>query len=96
VAFSRDAEQKYLYVADGANNKIWVLDRQTLDVLTSFGEGGRVPGEFSQLHSIATDSKGNLYTVETGQGKRVQRFLFKGVMTVPAQPKSVVWPGAGK
>jgi hypothetical protein len=48
------------------------------------------------LHSIATDSKGNIYTVEAGQGKRVQKFLFKGIAAVPAQPKNVVWPGAGK
>jgi DNA-binding beta-propeller fold protein YncE len=96
VTFSRDAAQKYLYVADGMNNRIWVLDRQSLDVLTSFGDGGRIPGAFNQLHSIATDSKGNLYTVETGQGKRVQKFLFKGVGVVPAQPKAIVWPGVGK
>jgi DNA-binding beta-propeller fold protein YncE len=96
VAFSHDREQRYLYVSDGMNNKIWVLDRASLDVLTSFGGGGRIPGTFNQLHSIATDSKGNLYTVETGQGKRVQKFNFKDVVGVPAQPKTVVWPGAGK
>lgn len=92
LTFSRDAAQKYIYVADGLNQKIWILDRNSLDVLTSFGEGGRVPGEFYAVHSVATDSKGNLYTVESLQGKRLQKFNFKGVMAVPAQPATVVWP----
>jgi sugar lactone lactonase YvrE len=96
VTFSRDAQQKYLYVADGMNNKVWILDRQSLDVLTSFGDGGRIPGEFFALHSVATDSKGNLYTAEDLQGKRLQKFTFKGVGPVPAQPTKVLWPGAGK
>jgi DNA-binding beta-propeller fold protein YncE len=96
VTFSRDAQQKYLYVADGLNMKIYVLDRQSLELLTSFGDGGRQPGEFVGLHSIATDSKGNLYTVETYQGKRLQKFVFKGVGPVPAKPKAVVWPGGDR
>ena len=47
--------------------------------LTNFGKGGHYPGEWYSLHSIAADSKGNLYTVETYQGRRVQRFLYKGL-----------------
>ena len=62
VAFSRDAPQKYLYLADGENDKVHVILRDTLELLTSFGEGGRQPGEFYGVHSLATDSKGNLYT----------------------------------
>src|SRR5436305_2112598 len=77
VAFSRDPQQKYLYVADGMNMKVHVLDRQTLDELAAFGDGGRVPGEFYGVGSIVTDSKGNIYTGETYEGKRVQKFLFK-------------------
>ena len=79
IAFSRDPQQRYLYVADGLNMKIHILDRQSLNVLTSFGDGGRQPGQFFALHSIATDSKGNIYTTETYEGKRVQKFTFKGV-----------------
>jgi hypothetical protein len=93
IAFSRDARQTYLYVADGLNMKIRVLDRQTLNELTSFGDGGRQPGEFYAVHSIATDSKGNLYTAETYEGKRVQKFLYKGVG--PIEKKAVLWPVAG-
>ncbi|HXI31999.1 MAG TPA: hypothetical protein VNG89_26355, partial [Vicinamibacterales bacterium] len=71
IAFSRDAQQKYLYLADGENDKVHVILRDTLELLTSFGEGGRQPGEFYGVHSIATDSKGNIYTTETYRGQRV-------------------------
>ena len=79
VAFSQDPQQRYLYVADGMNNRVYVLQRDTLEVLTSFGDGGRQPGQFYGVHSIAIDSKGNIYTTETWEGKRVQKFVFKGV-----------------
>ncbi len=79
VAFSRDPQQQYLYISDGMNNRVYVLRRDTLDVLTSFGTGGRQPGQFFGVHSIATDSKGNLYTTETWEGKRLQKFVFRGV-----------------
>jgi DNA-binding beta-propeller fold protein YncE len=92
VAFSRDPQQKYLYVADGMNMQVHILDRQSLEVLTSFGDGGRQPGQFYAVHSVATDSKGNLYTVETYEGKRVQKFNYKGVGAVAATPKAVLWP----
>ena len=60
IAFSKDAQQKYIYLADGENDRVHVIDRQSLELLTSFGEGGRQPGEFYGVHSLATDSKGNL------------------------------------
>ncbi len=47
--------------------------------LTSFGDGGRQPGEFYAVHSIATDSKGNVFTTETYRGQRVQKFAYKGL-----------------
>ena len=96
IAFSRDPQQKYMYVADGMNMKIHILDRQTLEELTSFGDGGRQPGQFYAVHSVATDSKGNLYTVETYEGKRVQKFTYKGVGAVTAANKGVLWPANGK
>ena len=96
IAFSRDPQQKYMYVADGMNMKIHVLDRQTLEELTSFGDGGRQPGQFYAVHSVATDSKGNLYTVETYEGKRLQKFTYKGVGAVTAANKGVLWPATGK
>jgi len=92
IAFSKDPGQKFIYLADGKNEKIYVIDRQSLEVLTSFGDGGRQPGQFFAVHSIATDSKGNIYTTETYEGKRVQKFAYKGVRRVTARNQGVVWP----
>ena len=92
TAFSRDAQQKYLYVADGRNQKMRIFDRQSMEELTNFGKGGHYAGEWYSLHNIATDSKGNLYTVETYQGRRLQRFLYKGIAPVRAKQQGVPWP----
>jgi DNA-binding beta-propeller fold protein YncE len=91
IAFSKDPEQKYLFVADGKNEKIYVLDRASLETVTSFGDGGRQPGQFFGIHNIATDSKGNIYTVETYEGKRLQKFVYKGMGPVK-KDQGVVWP----
>jgi hypothetical protein len=92
IAFSKDPQQKYLYLADGRNQKVHILERQSLQLLTSFGDGGRQPGQFFGAHSIATDSKGNIYTTETYEGKRVQRFIYKGIGPVTKQEQGVIWP----
>jgi len=76
IAFSPD--QRLLYVADGHDKKVWILDRASLEVLGSLGEGGRYPGQFYGVGSVAVDSKGNVYTGETYEGKRVQKFAAKG------------------
>ena len=76
VAFSPD--QKLLYVADGHNKKIRILDRSSLEEIGSIGSGGRYPGQFYGVGSVAVDSKGTLYTGETYEGKRVQKFVNKG------------------
>jgi DNA-binding beta-propeller fold protein YncE len=95
VAFSRDPKQRFIYVADGSNMKVHVLDRESLDELTAFGDGGRQPGQFYAVHSVATDSKGNLYTVETFEGKRIQKFNYRGVQPVKSMNEGVLWPSAG-
>jgi hypothetical protein len=92
IAFSKDPQQKFLYLVDGANEKIYVMQRDSLEILTSFGDGGRQPGQFYAVHSIATDSKGNIYTTETYRGQRVQRFLYKGLGTVAKLDQGTVWP----
>jgi DNA-binding beta-propeller fold protein YncE len=92
ISFSKDPEQKYIYLADGENDLVHILDRQSLAVLTSFGEGGRQPGEFYGVHSIATDSKGNIYTTETYRGQRVQKFVYKGLAPVAKEYQGVLWP----
>lgn len=96
IAFSKDPQQRFLYVADGSNQKIRILDRQSMEVLTSFGDGGRQPGEFYAVHSIATDSQGNLYTTETYRGQRVQKFVYKGLVPVTSKDQGVVWPKIAK
>jgi hypothetical protein len=44
------------------------------------------------VHSIATDSKGNIYTTETWEGKRIQKFVNKGLGPVTRPDQGVVWP----
>ena len=92
VAFSKDAAQKYLYVADGRNQKIRIFDRASMTQLTTFGKGGHYPGEWYSLHNVAVDSKGNIYTVETYEGRRLQRFLYKGLAPVTTVQQGVAWP----
>jgi len=92
IAFSKDPQQTFIYLADGSNDKIHVLDRRSMEVLTSFGDGGRQPGQFYAVHSIATDSKGNLFTAETFRGQRLQKFLYKGIFPVTSKDQGVVWP----
>jgi DNA-binding beta-propeller fold protein YncE len=92
IAFSTDPQQRFIYLTDGQNERVRILERDTLKELTSFGRGGRQPGEFYGVHSIAVDSKGNIYTTETFEGKRIQRFNYKGIGMVPAGDQGVVWP----
>ena len=78
IGFSRDPGQKYMYVANQDNEKIDILDRNTGQVLSSFGRVGRQPGQFTYIHFLAVDSKGNLYVAEVGTGKRIQKFKLVG------------------
>ena len=57
------------------NQKIWVLARDDLSIVDSFGFGGHQAGGFTAAHSLAVDSHGNIYVGETLEGKRVQRFV---------------------
>jgi hypothetical protein len=79
IAFSPDPDQRYAYVVDGMNERVWILTRDSLETIGSFGYGGHYGGAFDAAHSIATDSKGNIYVGETWESKRVQRFLYKGL-----------------
>lgn len=94
IAFSRDAQQRYIFLSDGRNMKVRILMRDTLQEVTNFGDGGRQPGLFFGVHSIATDSKGNIYTTETYEGKRVQKFVFKGLGPVTKQSQGALWPSS--
>ena len=83
VAFSADPEQRFLYVASRSPARIWVFDRSTLEPLDSFGRPGIAPGEFAVLHHMTTDSQGNLYTSEVQDGRRVQKFAYRGLIDAP-------------
>ena len=92
LAFSRDPEQRFIFMADGQNEKVRIILRETLEEVTTFGDGGRQPGQFYGVHSIATDSKGNIYTTETYEGKRLQKFVYKGMGSIVAANQGVLWP----
>lgn len=77
VAFSPDGT--YVYVADMMNGRVWILLRETHEILGWFGKNGRYPGQFIWLHSVDVDSEGNVYTTEVNTGRRVQRFVFTGM-----------------
>jgi len=85
IVFSRDPQQKYMFVSDGGNEVIWILDHATGEILSGFGGAGHQAGNFSFLHTMAIDSKGNLITGETINGRRVQKFNLVG-MQPPAMP----------
>ena len=91
IAFSKDPQQRFIFLLDGQTNKIRILLRETLEELTNFGDGGRQPGLFYGVHSVAIDSKGNLYTTETYEGKRLQKFVYKGIGNVP-RVQGAPWP----
>ena len=79
IAFSTDATQKFLIINDGTNQQVWVLQRDTLAVLSAFGRAGHAAGEFYGAHVMASDSKGNLFIGETYEGKRIQKFSYRGL-----------------
>ncbi len=85
IAFSPDPAQTFLIVPDGTNQQIWILRRDTLEVVSVFGRAGHWAGQFYGAHNIASDREGNLYITETYEGKRVQKFVYKG-LGVPTPP----------
>ena len=74
MVISIDPEQKYLFVADAANNVIWTVDRRSGETLGHFGSPGRLAGQLNFPNAISIDSKGNIYTGEVSNGKRIQKF----------------------
>jgi DNA-binding beta-propeller fold protein YncE len=74
VTLSEDADQRWLFIPDGTNNVVWILDRETLEVVDYFGRLGKNAGQFYRLHNLAIDSRGNLYTTEVNVGQRLQKF----------------------
>ena len=78
VALSPDDAQRWLYLADGTNHKVWILRRLDLVVVGEFGRGGRQVGQFIRPHGMDVDSRGNIYVGEASTGRRVQKFVPGG------------------
>ncbi|MCY4635995.1 MAG: hypothetical protein OXG04_16065 [Acidobacteria bacterium] len=75
LAFSPDPEQRLLFVLNQNSVMVDVVDRQSGEVLTSFGGGpGRYRGQFTLPHGIGVDSAGNVYVAEQ-EGRRIQKFV---------------------
>lgn len=75
LVLSEDPAQAWIYIADGANNQILVVERRTGEVKSSFSRAGRMAGQLKWVHNLAIDSRGDLYTAEVGTGRRAQRFV---------------------
>ena len=75
IVLSRDPQQKWLFLADGRNNQVLTLERETGAVKGTLGRAGRYAGEFHWVHDLAIDSRGNLYAGEVDNGKRIQKFV---------------------
>ena len=87
VEFSPDRRQELMFNADGGNEVVWTFNRLAAlagtalfatpgqGILAGFGRPGHNAGEFTFLHTVAADSKGNLYIAETVGGRRIQKFV---------------------
>ena len=75
LVLSRDPQQRFLHMADGRNNQILTLLRETGTVVGSAGRPGRYAGELHWVHDLAIDSQGHLYAGEVDTGKRAQKFV---------------------
>ena len=80
VDFSPDQAQTFMYESDGGNEIMWIMDHASAlaglpnSILSGFGRPGHMAGDFTFLHMMAIDSKGNLYAGETVGGRRIQKF----------------------
>jgi sugar lactone lactonase YvrE len=68
-------DQAFLLIADGANQKVWIVQRDSMKVVDSFGRAGRSAGQLLWPNGIAVDSKGDVFVGEVTGGNRVQKFL---------------------
>ena len=75
IGFSIDPQQRFLFVPDGTNQRVYIVDRQSLEVVSAFGGAGHWAGQFYGAHNLAVDAHGNLFITETYEGKRVQKFV---------------------
>src|SRR5712672_1859366 len=74
LVFSPDKEQKFIYMIDGMNGEVRIVDHALKETLARFGRPGRQVGMFTALHNIAVDGQGNIFTAEVNTGQRIQKF----------------------
>jgi hypothetical protein len=74
LVFSPDPGERFIYMVDGVNNEMRIVERSTTAVLGRVGRPGRFAGQFHVVHNIAVDRDGNVYTTEVNTGQRVQKF----------------------
>jgi hypothetical protein len=82
--FALSPDQRWLYMIDGANHHVWILERESLRIVARFGQQGLWGGYLNVPHAIAVDSRGNIYVGENFDARRFQRFLYKGMGTPKA------------
>ena len=63
-----------MYFMNGRNEQVHILDHASGTLLASFGRPGHQLGNFTHGHTLAVDSKGNIYVAETDWGRRIQKF----------------------
>jgi hypothetical protein len=91
IAFSPDPAQSFFYLADGKNARIRIVNRETMQEVSTLGTGGRYAGQFQAIHSIDTDSQGNIYATETYEGRRLHKFIYMGIGDAPRH-QGAAWP----
>jgi hypothetical protein len=74
LVLSVDADQRFIFMVDGFNNEMRIVDRASDLTRGRVGRPGRWAGQFHAVHDIAIDSQGNLFTTEVNTGQRVQKF----------------------
>jgi hypothetical protein len=79
VTFSPDRDQQFIFCPDFNKGEIAIVNRKTLETVGAFGSRGAAPGQFQNLHSMAIDSKWNIYGPEVAPGRRLQKFVYKGM-----------------
>jgi len=92
IAFSNDPQQKFIYLVDGKDERIWILDRQSLEILSSFGDGGKMPGQFFAVHSIATDSRGTSSRPRPTTADACRSSPTRGCRRDQGRGSRTVWP----
>jgi NHL repeat len=81
VGFSADRAQKFMFIVNEDDERVDIIDHADGKVLSSFGRAGHQVGELTYVHTLAVDSKGNVYVGEAGgeeAGNRVQKFKVAG------------------